>query len=335
LPQVQRLLGQAHAPGMVEEQEAAKQRRKEQRKARKLAERQAALDEKAAAVQAQIEAEAEAERAKKGRRNRKDKSLEETLEKEKQAAKAPVLTLDDISDDDVPEEEEDAPMYFQEPQQLLDIFTALEESNLFLIQNSQETEEALEELKAKFAETRQRMEAESAGLKAQIDTLKGSIKVEEDKGRALLDRAGKNTGVQAQERTLDELNRKVAEVYRAIFSEADNSLGTLQMLTNIEARLEELLSIIDAMPKEEVEAAEKQKEKERRQRVREAKQALAAKLQEERIQRSIRRSQEPVRRRVGKPIMFRSQPIQRKKKEVLEEKKVDEEDDVNFYLQMQ
>jgi hypothetical protein len=175
----------------------------------------------------------------------------------------------------------------------------------------------------------------AAGLKAQIDTLKGSIKVEEDKGRALLDRAGKNTGVQAQERTLDELNRKVAEVYRAIFSEADNSLGTLQMLTNIEARLEELLSIIDAMPKEEVEAAEKQKEKERRQRVREAKQALAAKLQEERIQRSIRRSQEPVRRRVGKPIMFRSQPIQRKKKEVLEEKKVDEEDDVNFYLQMQ
>jgi hypothetical protein len=158
----------------------------EQRKARKLAERQAALDEKAAAVQAQIEAEAEAERAKKGRRNRKDKSLEETLEKEKQAAKAPVLTLDDISDDDVPEEEEDAPMYFQvcvifwfltahdkethfavmqEPQQLLDIFTALEESNLFLIQNSQETEEALEELKAKFAETRQRMEAESAGTR--------------------------------------------------------------------------------------------------------------------------------------------------------------------------
>ena len=84
-----------------------------------------------------------------------------------------------------------------------------------------------------------------------------------------------------------------------------------------------------------VEAADKQKEKERRQRVREAKQALAAKLQEERIQRSIRRSQEPVKRRVGKPIMFRSQPIQRKKK-VSEDNtnKLDEEDDVNFYLQM-
>ena len=59
----------------------------------------------------------------------------------------------------------------------------------------------------------------------------------------------------------------MAEVYRAIFGGADSSLGTLQMLTNIEAKLEELLSIIGSMPPAEVEAAEKQKEKERRQRV--------------------------------------------------------------------
>ena len=32
-------------------------------------------------------------------------------------------------------------MYFKKPQQLLDIFAELEERNLFLIQNSQETEE--------------------------------------------------------------------------------------------------------------------------------------------------------------------------------------------------
>ncbi len=224
-------------------------------------------------------------------------------------------------------------MYFQEPQQLLDIFTALEESNLFLIQNSQETEEALEELKAKFAETRGRMQAESHALKTQIDVLTGSIKSEEDKGRALLDRAGKNTGVQEQESTLQELNKKVAEVYRAIFSDADSSLGTLQMLTNIEARLEELLSIIDAMPREEVEAAEKQKEKERRQRVREAKQELAAKQQEERIQRSIRRSQQPVWKREGKPVMYRSVLVQKKKKKEDDLKdKEDEEDQVGFYL---
>eukprot|EP00960_Hanusia_phi_P051115 760602-Hanusia_phi.AAC.2 len=41
----------------------------------------------------------------------------------------------------------EVPMYFTRPQQLLDIFAGLEERNLFLIQNSQETEEQLEELK--------------------------------------------------------------------------------------------------------------------------------------------------------------------------------------------
>ena len=179
------------------------------------------------------------------------------------------------------------------------------------------------------------MEGETAGLKSQIDALRGSIKVEEDKRRGLTERAAKTTGVQQQEHTLEELNKKVAEVYRAIFSEADNSLGTLQMLTNIEARLEELLALIDAMPRDEVEAAERQKEKERRQRVREAKAAQAMAAQEERIQRSIKRSQEPVKRRTGKPEMFRSHLIVRKKVTQEEEKdKGDDDDDLSFYLNL-
>ena len=47
-------------------------------------------------------------------------------------------------------EEEEGPMYFQDPRTLLHIYAQLEEQNLFLIQNAQESEEALEELRAKF-----------------------------------------------------------------------------------------------------------------------------------------------------------------------------------------
>ena len=224
-------------------------------------------------------------------------------------------------------------MYFTKPQQLLDLFTALEESNLFLIQNSQETEAALEELKTKFSDTKIRMDTDSSSLESQIEVLRSSIQIEEEKGLSLHERAGKHQGVQAQEKTLSELNKKVAEVYRAIFGEADTSLGTLQMLTNIEAKLEELLSVIGAMPPGEVEAAEKQKEKERRTRVRELKAEQAQAAQEERIQRSIRRSQEPVKKRVGKPEMFRSYLQVRKKKVTSDDaNKLDEEDDINFYL---
>ena len=96
--------------------------------------------------------------------------------------------------------------------------------------------------------------------------------------------------------------------------------------------LEELLSVIALMPPAEVEVAERQKEKERRTRVRELKQLEQQKLQEERIQRSIRRAQEPVKRRTGKPEMFRSVLQVRKKKVVDDSDKLDEEDDINFYL---
>ena len=319
-----------------EEQQRLREQRRMVKKTQKLELRQAELDEAATKARAEAEAEAEAERAKRGRRSRKEREAAEAAEAAKPGITAQVLTLDDISEDEETEEDKEVPMYFTRPQQLLDLFTALEESNLFLIQNSQETEAALEELKTKFADTKSRMDSDSKALEAQIQALRSSIKVEEEKGHHLHERAGKHQGVQAQERTLGELNKKVAEVYRAIFYEADHSLGTLQMLTNIEAKLEELLLLIGSMPPAEVEAAEKQKEKERRQRVRELKQEQAAKQQEERIQRSIRRSQEPVKRRVGKPEMFRSYLQVRKKKVTTDDaNKLDEEDDINFYLSVQ
>ena len=48
-------------------------------------------------------------------------------------------------------------LYFTEPQQLLDVFTKLEEQNLSLIQNTQEMEETLEELSFTLKNTQIRM----------------------------------------------------------------------------------------------------------------------------------------------------------------------------------
>lgn len=320
-------------PEWFEEQARLREERRVARKTKKLQARQEELNQQAAEAQAAAEAAAEAEKAKRGRRSRKEREAEEAAAANKPGIQAKILTLDDISEDEEPEEDKEVPMYFTKPQQLLDLFTALEESNLFLIQNSQETEAALEELKTKFSDTKIRMDTDSSSLESQIEVLRSSIQIEEEKGLSLHERAGKHQGVQAQEKTLSELNKKVAEVYRAIFGEADTSLGTLQMLTNIEAKLEELLSVIGAMPPGEVEAAEKQKEKERRTRVRELKAEQAQAAQEERIQRSIRRSQEPVKKRVGKPEMFRSYLQVRKKKVTSDDaNKLDEEDDINFYL---
>ena len=48
-------------------------------------------------------------------------------------------------------------LYFTDPKQLLNIFQELEEHNLSLIVNSQETEEAMEELKHTIKNTRVKM----------------------------------------------------------------------------------------------------------------------------------------------------------------------------------
>lgn len=48
-------------------------------------------------------------------------------------------------------------LYFTEPQQLLDVFTQLEEQNLSLIQNTQEMEETLDDLNVTLKNTQIRM----------------------------------------------------------------------------------------------------------------------------------------------------------------------------------
>lgn len=55
------------------------------------------------------------------------------------------------------DEDEEIELYFTNPHQLISIFTELEEQNLSLIQNSQETEETLEDIKQQKRATEQRM----------------------------------------------------------------------------------------------------------------------------------------------------------------------------------
>ena len=52
---------------------------------------------------------------------------------------------------------QDPQIFFTDPQQLLDLLTELEKQNLNLIQNSQDTEESLEEFRITMCNTRKKM----------------------------------------------------------------------------------------------------------------------------------------------------------------------------------
>ena len=234
-------------------------------------------------------------------------------------------------------EEEEVPMYFTEPQQLMDIFSALEEQNLFLIQNSQETEHTLEELRHAFAETKVTMDSHTGVLQTQIDELQTQLAAEDQRLKTLQSKrtaasesatvAPKTTlgaksvstagGAQNQvekERLLADLNSKVRNVYDLCGFDASSKPSTLFMLSQMESKLEVLLQDIERMPVEYVIKAEKEKEKRRREHKRAQQQAQQERQQEERNRRAIERSMQAPKKRNGPPIMFRSRLVKKELK---------------------
>jgi len=65
----------------------------------------------------------------------------------------------------------------------------LQERNLFLIQNVQQTEEALEEVKQKYADTDAKMSEKTGALRTNIEELRAKINAEHQKTESLLQRA--------------------------------------------------------------------------------------------------------------------------------------------------
>ncbi|XP_074196560.1 cilia- and flagella-associated protein 100 isoform X2 [Rhinolophus sinicus] len=225
---------------------------------------------------------------------------------------------------------EELELYFTEPQQLLDVFTELEEQNLSLIQNTQEIEETLEELSFTLKNTQLIMDREVNQLKQWITTLMMSITKEEETAAELELKArvfhfGKYKGAQ-EDKVLESLNHKVLDVYRnCVGTQQESNLGTVQMLTIIEQQLDELLENLERVPQVKIEQAEKAKEKERRQRIREEKAKMQKQLQEERLQRAQARAQAEIKKKRGRRLVCRSQPPALKTSEEPEHKSLDKD----------
>ena len=245
-----------------------------------------------------------------------------------------VASIETVTDDE--ESEDEVELFFTDPKQLLDIFSELEEQNLSLIQNSQDTEETLEDMRKTIQQTQEKMNKETETLKTQINFLKDAIDAEQEKA-AELEMKSKmfSYGVfkaEDQEKMLAELDKKVGEVYRNCIGDNEANISTLQMLTNIENRLEELFELIEILPQDKVELAEKAKDKERRLRLREEKLLAQKRNQEERLQRALERAQAEPKRKNGRRLNFRSAPRQAKKQENTANEKQDREEEEMKYF---
>ncbi|KAJ9456866.1 hypothetical protein DIPPA_12001 [Diplonema papillatum] len=229
------------------------------------------------------------------------------------------------------------PMFFTEPEKILDIFMEIEENNLFLIQNCQETEQALEELRTKYEEAKQKMDKQVAQLKSQIEIEKQKIGVEEIKKKALLARQQQSKDAKGQEELLKQIELKVSSIYKQWLGEDHQSQTTLGIMTQIETKLEELKNYIDdnvpggrKVPGDLVSVLMKQQDKQRRDRLRQKKRNEDREKQQRRADQVLARAFQSVKKRVGKPVMWRSKPDE-KKKEMTGPQEQTEDDDEEFF----
>ncbi len=102
---------------------------------------------------------------------------------------------------------------------------------------------------------------------------------------------------------------------------------------NMEEQLEMLFTVRDKMNIDQVRELERIKGSERRKEVREQKYEELRKMQELKVNRALERAAAPVTKKTGKPLMLRSAPKERKKKEDDKQTKgAEDEDDIKAFF---
>ncbi len=218
--------------------------------------------------------------------------------------------MPDFEDEELTSSDEDMPMFFDKPHQLPDIFSALEEENLFLIQNTQEAEQSLDEMTQRFDRSQSDIQKKADTMQEYICEIKRNIKVRRGSVASMkADSEDKTCSALSNEKKLmNNLTMKVKSVYQTCGFEITGATpSTLFMLGEVESKMESIISRIHSMPEHMFKHANKQKEKKRREGKRAQQQAEQLKIQEERNRKAIERSMQPPKKPQGKKVRFQKQ----------------------------
>ncbi|KAM3833245.1 coiled-coil domain-containing protein 38 [Vipera latastei] len=223
---------------------------------------------------------------------------------------------DNFNLDDIQNCDKEPEIYFKNTEELLQMFRYLEEQNLSLFQNIQEISGTLEESQQREKIVKQHMEQKVKRLRDKKEALIASCLKEDGKSAELALKAKMFSSGEynqaSMNKILDSLTKKVAEVYKVCCGTQEvSSMSSFQMLKKIEMRVSELCEMFDILPKEYlemIEVTEKLRAKERRQRIREDKLKEIRRIQEERLKLALERAIAEPKKRMGRKLVYRSQP---------------------------
>ncbi|XP_074082719.1 coiled-coil domain-containing protein 38 isoform X1 [Macrotis lagotis] len=205
-------------------------------------------------------------------------------------------------------------LYFKEPEELLQVLTELEEQNLTLVQYSQEVDETLDDVSKREKIIQDKVNSNIEALLDQKEMLRNNCAREEEKAaelelRSRLFNFGEFNS-EIQEKLIESLSKKVNQVYKFCIGEVDvANLNPVQKLVKVESRLVELSDLIESVPKENIELIEKAKQRERRQKMREEKMKEKLRTQEEKVKIALERAVSQPKKKMGRKLVFRSQPV--------------------------
>jgi hypothetical protein len=275
------------------------------------------------------------------RQERKKADLERECERVNSTIAATVNSMDMEDADQLLRAELDrydpdrVPMFFTEPDQILLKFIEIEEGNLFLITTCQEYEEEIETITSQYKQRKQEMTELAKTRHSQMDAIRKQIQAEQIKMKALqerIERAGDQGP--AQDQLKERIAEKVKSIYRTLgLGDDASNVGTLGSLTQIEVKLEEMRLQITSSNMEQafVSSVMRQRDKDRRQEARQVHLNKQKEARERRSKESLARAQAPVKKRVGKPVMWRSRPLDHKKQEITTAVETNLNDDDEFF----
>ncbi|KAJ4456383.1 hypothetical protein PAPYR_8424 [Paratrimastix pyriformis] len=151
-------------------------------------------------------------------------------------------------------EEEKKRMYFKTPVQLMEVFNALEEHNLQLIQDRQDAEEVFETLRQTYERAEAQQRAKLAELESQEAAIQALLERESDRNAEHVGSDQLRQVREGEKQRLDTITADIASVFGGLQIEGDSESSTtatmgdpLVMLNKIEGYVLNLVRILKQM----------------------------------------------------------------------------------------
>jgi hypothetical protein len=239
--------------------------------------------------------------------------------------------------DEIEEFEDNCRLYFTEPQQILDIFSRLEENSLFLIQLMQETDHNLEELKNQYNRKKNDTNVHITVLRENKALLERQIADSEMKLRYII-RSNDAKHKKGADDGVEELRKNIYEFYKDMKSEIRTNPielkaeQTVDILKTFEVHLDTLISDIKKFDPKVVGEKRKKREEIRNQRRRELLTDEKNQQIQEKREKIAKRNEEVGKTlRKGRRGMGKSQPLNEKQVEETKEDDNKEDEEMKYY----